>query len=72
MNNIEVKKTEVIEVFECLEELHDFFHQPENYGSPERVARFLQSGAYKKLHHIYYDVVWNWLPTAEQQEMESR
>ena len=72
MENIEVKVAEIRAVFECLEELNDFLHQPENYRTPEQVARFLENGAYQKLHHIYYDVVWQWLPPEVQQDYENR
>lgn len=72
MKNVKVKLDEIRDVFECLEGVHDFFHQPENYRSPEQIARFLEDGAYKKIHRLYYEVVWRWLSPEVQQEYENR
>ncbi|PAW76978.1 MAG: hypothetical protein B9S32_12805 [Verrucomicrobia bacterium Tous-C9LFEB] len=72
MENVEIKVTEIRDVFECLEKLNDFLHQPENYRSPEQIERFMQSGAYQNLRHLYYDVVWQWLPPEVQREYENR
>ena len=69
---VEIKLEEAKEVFECLEELQAFLHQPDNYASHEQVSRFLRNGAYQKLHRCYYDIAWNWLPPQVQQEYESR
>ena len=72
MEKIEVRLNEVREVFEFLEELHDFMHQPENFLNTEQITQFIESGNYQKLKHVYYHVVWDWLPTAIQKEYENK
>ena len=69
---IQVDLDEVKRLFSLLEELHDFLHQPEYYKDTASVQAFLEEGVYEELKRMYYDVVWNWLPSVVQKEMENR
>ena len=52
-------------VYELLETMNDFLHQPENYKTVEDLERWLQSGVYDELTHVVYHVVANWFPVDE-------
>jgi len=50
-------------IYELIEELHSFLHQPENTSDPEEVRKWLQQkGVYADLREVYYDLVANWFP----------
>jgi hypothetical protein len=53
-------------VYELIETLHEFLHQPENYKTQDDVTRWLQSGVYEELKHVYYDVLGDWFPVDER------
>jgi hypothetical protein len=54
-------------IYELLEELHDFLHQPENYAKAGDVERWLEKrDVYRELHDVYYHVVAKWFPVDEQ------
>jgi len=54
-------------IYELLEELHDFLHQPENFASAEDVQRWLlDKGVYRELHDVFYHLVASWFPVDEQ------
>lgn len=67
---IEVELDEVKQLYSCLEELNEFFHQPANYRDRERLEKFLSNGGYEKIRTLYYDIVWQWLPDEVQREIE--
>ena len=72
MDKVEIDIAEIREVFDCLEDLHHFLHQPDNYRSHEQIQRFLDNGAYRRLHRAYYETVWGWLPPEVQKEYRDR
>ena len=72
---VEISLDEVKRLFLLLEELNAFFHQPMHYPDVEAVKTFLgnqERGAYKDIHDMYYNVVWNWLPSDVQEEIHNR
>jgi hypothetical protein len=69
---IEVELSQVKDIFLLLEELNDFFHDPDKYRDQTRVVDYVESGMYSKLHTAYYTTVWNWLPPEVQQQIEDR
>jgi len=71
MNKIEIETEEAKEVFELLEELNDLFHQPISYENHEAVKTFAEKH-YAKIHKLYYDTVWSWLPADIQNKYTSR
>jgi hypothetical protein len=75
MRKVEVDLTEVLLLFNTLEKLQQFFHQPLHVQSLDDLANFLSDeggGAYRELHNAYYNLVWNWLPPDIKAEIESR
>lgn len=70
---VEVPLEEVMRLYRTLENLQQFFHQPIHFPDIHAVREFLgdvNGGAYKDIHNLYYDVVWNWLPADVQREIE--
>ncbi len=67
-NKITVDVEEAKRVFLLLDAFHDFLHQPMNYPN---TAEFANKN-YEELKHLYYDVVWNWLPSEMQKNLEDR
>ena len=59
--NIEVPLDEVQRVYEMLEKLNGFFHQPLNFEEPKATYKWALDH-YDTIHDLYYNVVWNWLP----------
>jgi hypothetical protein len=53
-------------VYELIETMNDFLHQPENYKTVEDVERWLDSGVYDELKHVLYHVVNKWFPVDER------
>jgi hypothetical protein len=53
-------------LYELIETLHEFLHQPENYKTQDEVTRWLQSGVYDELKRVYYNVLGDWFPVDEQ------
>ncbi|WP_061248758.1 hypothetical protein [Leptospira alstonii] len=66
---IEVPLCEVKRLFEFLESVHHWMHQPLYYQSPELVEKFVREN-YTAVKELYYDVVWNWLPQDIRNEIE--
>ena len=69
---VEVPLDEVKRLFLFLEDLNSFFHDPDKYNNQERLVKYVESGMYEKLHSMYYQVVWSWLPPTVQKEIEGR
>ncbi|GAA0340480.1 hypothetical protein GCM10009092_01220 [Bowmanella denitrificans] len=67
-NKVLIDLQEVKRVYELLEVIHDFFHQPEKYQDFERLENFIKQN-YPELRDVYYDVVWSWLPKKVQDEI---
>jgi hypothetical protein len=66
--SIEVNSEEILEVFNLLDELNDFFHNPLNHQSIEQVDAF-SNRVYPDIKKAYYKTVWNWLPKEVQDEL---
>ncbi len=58
MRKIEISLEDAQRVYRLMEEMNDFFHQPEKYNETEKFAK----KNYEEIRSLYYDVVWNWLP----------
>jgi hypothetical protein len=67
-DKVEVAVDEIKRVFELIERVHEFLHQPQNFGEVESFA----AQCYPELHGVYYDVVWNWLPQDVKSFYENR
>jgi hypothetical protein len=50
---------EIKRVFEAIEKIHDFLHQPLNHVDIESFAK----RNYPEINDVYYNVVWSWLPS---------
>jgi hypothetical protein len=59
---------EVKRVFDLMEEMNRFFHDPTNYSHVEEFAQKF----YPEIRYIYYDILWDWLPEEIQREYEER
>lgn len=66
-----MKKEELKELYLLLEELNEFFHQPENYLSSEKTNEFAKK-IYPDINKMYYETVWDSLPKDLQDELENR
>jgi len=66
---IDVSVDEVKRVFDLLEKINSFFHQPMKYEDPEFVKAFAENN-YKEINDLYYNVVWEWLPEPVKAEIE--
>jgi hypothetical protein len=60
-----LSKEEAWRIYELLEQMNRFLHQPENYRSPEDVVRWLQSGIYDELKHVFYGTAARWFEVDE-------
>jgi hypothetical protein len=47
-------------LFELLEELNQFVHQPGHYREPEQIEKWLASGVADELRHAYYRIASKW------------
>ncbi len=65
MNKIQINLEEAVRVFKLMEEINAFFHQRENYND---VYKFGDE-YYGEIREVYYDVIWNWFPSAIQKEI---
>jgi hypothetical protein len=61
-----VDEKDLWEVYLLLEEMNRFLHQPMNYESPSDIARWLDSGVYKRLQHAYYRIGEKWFPVDDE------
>ncbi len=66
MEQVDLKR-----LYSLLEELNDFFHQPENFKNLDNIERFAIQ-IYPEIKEMYYNTVWSWLPQELQDEFESR
>src|SRR4051794_2763514 len=71
---VTVPVRELVRVFQILDELKAFFHQPMHYPDVEAIAAFLGSrsdgGAYGLVSDAYYDVLPRMLPPDVMQKIE--
>jgi hypothetical protein len=67
---IEIDLDEVRKVFELIEQLQSFLHQPMNFHD-HNVHRFVAQ-IYPDLHEVYCDAAWNWLSPEVQKFYEER
>jgi hypothetical protein len=49
-------------VYELIEEMNHFLHQPEHYRNTQDIDEWLQSGVYEELSTVYYDILSQWFP----------
>jgi len=70
-DKVEVKTDELKRVFLLMEEIHDLFHQEDNYKGSEIVEKFANAH-YSEIRDIYYDVLWDMLPNDVQEQLEDR
>ncbi len=68
---IEVDLDEIKRVFFMMEKIHDLLHQPMKFEDATYVNEFVKSN-YIELNELYYDVIWDWLPTSEKEAIENR
>lgn len=66
-----MEREELKDLYLLLEELNDFFHQPENFKDSADIERFATK-IYPGLKEMYYETVWSWLPKDLQEELENR
>ena len=59
--NINVDLKEIEEIYYLLEELNDFFHDPNKYSEGKKLDDFVLK-VYPSINKAYYNTVWNWLP----------
>ena len=71
MAKIEVEETKVIELFQLMEKLNHFFHQPTNFESKHLVKEFADS-VYPEISKAYYETTWGWLPQEVRERIESK
>ena len=54
-------------IYELLEELNDFLHQPMNYSNPADVEAWLaKKDVYPELRDVFYGIVRHWFPVNEE------
>jgi hypothetical protein len=53
-------------VYELLEQMNSFLHQPENYADPVRVTEWLGSGVYAELRDLLYGIGTSWFDIDEE------
>ena len=68
---VNVPLDEVIRVFDLLESLQDFMHEPVNYSDVSRVDDFVNR-SYAEVRELYYSVVGSWLPEHTRAQIEKR
>lgn len=66
-----MNKDEMRELFLLLEDLNEFFHQPDNYSSISQVEKFARQ-IYPSLEKMYYKTVWDNLPEELKVEFLNR
>lgn len=71
-DEITVKLEDVKALFEFLERLNAIYHSEEKLRDEDLTEKFWLHGGYTDLHRLYYEVVWNWLPAAEQKQIEDK
>ena len=59
------------DLYLLLEDLNDFFHQPDNYASAADTSDFATTN-YPRIRQMYYETVWNVLPESLKQEFINR
>jgi hypothetical protein len=69
--SIQVPLSEARRIFDLLEKIHHLMHQPMYYKDPMMVEKFADDN-YVEIKHLYYKIVWNWLPVDVQREIEER
>lgn len=65
---ITIELDEAKQVYELLDKLNAFLHQPMNY---ENIDAF-GTEVYPELREAYYRIVWSWLPRDVQKAYEER
>ena len=67
---VEVNVEEIRRVFLLLEEINSLFHQPMKYQDSEYITKFAEL-KYSEIKELYYNTVWDWLPSDIQEEIEN-
>jgi hypothetical protein len=68
-----MKRSEVIlskedawRIYELLEQMNDFLHQPDNYRDQPDVVNWLKSGVYVELKEVFYGMVAKWFEVDDE------
>jgi hypothetical protein len=69
---VTVKLREVEDLFHFLGRLNKIYHSEERSNDLRIVQQFWLHGGYDDLRRFYYDVVWDWLPSDVQKQVEDR
>lgn len=52
-------------LYQLLEHLNEFLHNPAHFSDPKQVEAWLGRGTYAELRHAYYDMIGPWFPVEE-------
>lgn len=59
-HEIAISEQDAWRIYELLEQMNDFLHQPANYGECDAIKNWLGSGVYAELNSVFYGVVAKW------------
>lgn len=66
-SKIQVDVDDAWRIYELIEEMHSFMHQPLNTADPKRMRAWLEDGGvYAELKDIYYNLVGEWFPVNKE------
>ena len=67
-DTVKVKLDEIKQVYELVERMNEFFHDPFNFPNVEKFAVEI----YPHIHKAYYHAIWDWLPPEAHRFYEER
>lgn len=65
---VTIKLEEVRRVYDLIQKIHYFFHQPMHYPDVEKFA----TEHYSEMKEVYYKIVFEWLPEDVKAEVVER
>ena len=65
---VTIKLEEMRRVYDLIEKIHYFFHQPMHYSDVEKFA----AEHYPEMKEVYYKIVFKWLPEDVKAEVMER
>ena len=65
---VTIKLEEVQRVYDLIEEIHYFFHQPMHFSEVDQFA----IKNYPEIKQVYRKIVWEWLPEDVKAEIRER
>lgn len=68
---IAISSEEVMRIFNFIERIHEFMHQPLNYSKLTQVNTFISENC-SEAHDLYYKVLRNLLTAEMRAEVEDR